>query len=272
MGDRIDRLRPTPVLLPKSKGWKWNKVKICNDALTITAFGKNPENADKFWAPPEEGMEDIFVPVILHIPYIVASFALEQPHTCWEMYKEIARLVASNSNEMTGENFTLLTTWFVAAAHGSDEKSILSLKMQAAATSAPSFQKWVQMQLYCTMGREATHSPLTPARQPTTDISVIVAAGITAGIAHRQQAHRTVEQILLETTQKAEKGQWYDKYGVAALQGWYRTRLIPQIWSLFEGTKKVDTHQLNIEIDMQVWAVRKGAELNRGIVLAKGNR
>ena len=73
-------------------------------------------------------------------------------------------------------------------------------------------------------------------------------------------------------TTRNDTGQWYDKYGVAALQGWYRTRLIPQIWSLFEGTKKVDTHQLNIEIDMQVWAVSKGAELNRGIVLAKGNR
>jgi hypothetical protein len=107
--------------------------------------------------------------------------------------------------------------------------------------------------------------------QPPTYTTTAVATGIVQGITQDHQPQRVAEQTLQEATQKSEKGQRYDEYRVLALQGWYGTEGIPQIWSQFEATKKVDTHCLNIELDMQVWAGRQGIILDRGVVLAKGN-
>ena len=152
MGNRVDGLWSTPVLLPKSCGWKWMKM--------------YPVNANKVWAPTQDGMEDMNVPAILYIPYFLVSFALEQPQMCWEMHKEIVQVSISDCNELTGEDFKLLTNWFVVAAHGTAGKSILSLKMQTLATLVSSFQRWARMRLNCTMGREMDHIPVPQTNVP----------------------------------------------------------------------------------------------------------
>ena len=125
-----------------------------------------PVNANKVWAPTHDGMEDMNVPAILYIPYFLVSFALEQPQMCWEMHKEIVQVSISDCNELTGEDFKLLTNWFVVAAHGTAGKSILSLKMQELATLVSSFQRWARMRLNCTMGREMDHIPVPQTNVP----------------------------------------------------------------------------------------------------------
>jgi len=81
------------------------------------------------------------------------------------MYEEIARLVGLD-NELTDKHFKLLISWFVAAAHGKDRKSILNMEMLAAATSVPSFHKWANIWLGCTMGREETKCPVPTMGAP----------------------------------------------------------------------------------------------------------
>ena len=276
MGNIVENLRPTPILLTKQRVWTWKKVNIINDPVAMTAFGGNPDKENKFWTPTGDGIDETFLLPFIHIPHILAAFVLEQPHMCWEIYEEIAWLVGLD-NKLTDKHFKLLISWFVTAAHGKDRKSILNMEMLAAATPAPSFHKWANIWLGCTMGREESKSPVPtmgapPTQgQPPTYKTAVVTTSIVQGITQGQHPQRATEQTLQEATQKSEKGQRYDEYRVVALQGWYGTAGIPQIWSQFEATKKVDTHCLNIELDIQMWAGRQGIILDHDVVLAKGN-
>ena len=279
VGDRAPFLTPIPIILQKEKPWKWVQLEGDFNEVAHQYFYANTNNLNKFYVPPPTAkLSKLKVPRIILLPTNLIEYCTTSPRTPWDLLNHIKQLFLAEPGPAYAE-YDLIISWCLAASHGTaDGSSVLSYSLEAAHSSAQSYQHWIRLRLDSTLGPVSAAPPQlgfppTPPTQTDTATLAAVAAEFGKGVLQAiNPAGGTAVATALGTAAAAVDGKVYDAYHYAVIQGFSncptRAGLQP-IWGLFTQTKTIETHRLHLRKYMNQWAQRYSVNIHKGLFLSK---
>ena len=279
VGDRAPFTNPIPIILQKDKPWKWVQLEGDFNELSHQYYYANKDNHNKFYYPPPTAKRSkLKVPRIILLPTNLVEFCVTSPRTPWQLLDHVKQLFVAAPGPTYSE-YDLLINWCLTASHGTaDGSSVVAYSLEAAHSSAPSYQHWVRLRLDSTLGPISAAPPqlgLQPQPPLQTDTAALAAVAAEFGKGVLQAinpAGGTAVSAAFGATTASVDGKAYDAYHYAVIQGFSnsptRAGLQP-IWGLFTQTKTTETHRLHLRKYMTQWAGRFSVNIHKGLFLSK---
>ena len=293
VGDRTDIRVPTPIVLAPEQPWKWLTKRITLDIGPLDLFYADPENATKFYHPPDRATDNPCVsPRLLAIPPHLVQFCATEPTTPYQFHNHITAFVSAEGSPVTLEQCRCVLQWCIMAAHHDTNpaSSMLAFVLEPALSTDDMFNRWLQRRLIQTLGPLTPRLPPLPAPQPAPpgnppgfslapppDMWNQFASNLTQGLATAAAALNPQPRAPTgDSTTYEDGGKYYDAYQLAVIQGFSHTASlagIPPIWALFQHTKHLDTHRDNIKRKMVAWAEaqRRHVAIDRGLYISNAS-
>lgn len=237
---------------------------MCNNAVMAAAFDINPAKARDLWNPPVTDQTNHLLPRLIYLPTEISAFVVETPQTPWEVHTFVSRMVTRVHNPIPRNMHSWCSNVYGDHTSGVKKNGIrMDSQGSISGQCRPSLCRMVFYRVNSTIGDSPPATPVPHHEGQATTILTSIEKWplwLTSSRFPRRLGQRGAT---------SSKSTPYSDYTVAVYSRICHAMHLPPIWSLFQNTKAMEHHRLNLQQRMNTWVKKEGIEIDSGVFFLK---